>query len=125
VRRWHAVSLEILPASADLFSRAFLASTKKTAQYDANNLLLAQAYDEVLNFQLEEARLRAALQRIQRLEMLKQTPSNATPFSFPIIVDRLQRINVEARIIYIKEIVVNMTLYASAAASVSLLHWST
>ncbi len=78
-----------LQSSSQLFFEVF-------TQYDANNLLLAQAYDEVLNFQLEEARLRAALQRIQRLEMLKQTPSNATPFSFPIIVDRLQRIKLSS-----------------------------
>ena len=78
-----------LQSSSQLFFEVF-------SQYDPNNLLLAQAYDEVLNFQLEEARLRAALKRIQGLEMLKQTPSKATPFSFPIIVDRLQRIKLSS-----------------------------
>jgi len=78
-----------LQSSSQLFFEVF-------NQYDKENLLLLQAYDEVLNFQLEEARLRAALQRIQRLTLLKETPDKATPFSFPIIVDRLQRIKLSS-----------------------------
>jgi len=81
-----------LQSSSQLFFEVF-------TQYDANNLLLLQAYDEVLSFQLEEARLMAALQRIQTQTMLKQTPDKATPFSFPIIVDRLQRIKLSSETI--------------------------
>lgn len=58
--------------------------------YDPNNLLYLQAYDEALVFQLEEARLRNALERIagQQVRLIKcEVP---TPFSFPIIVDRLR-----------------------------------
>ena len=89
-----------LQSSSQLFFEVF-------SQYDSNNLLLLQAYDEVMNFQLEEARLLAALQRIQKQTMLKMTPDKATPFSFPIIVDRLQRIklsseNIEDRIAKMK-----------------------
>jgi len=89
-----------LQSSSQLFFEVF-------SQYDANNLLLMQAYDEVHNFQLEEARLFAALKRIQGQTMLKMTPNKATPFSFPIIVDRLQRIklsseNIEDRIAKMK-----------------------
>jgi ATP-dependent Lhr-like helicase len=58
--------------------------------YDPNNLLYLQAYDEALVFQLEEVRLRNALDRIagQEIKLIK-TPM-PTPFSFPIIVDRLR-----------------------------------
>lgn len=58
--------------------------------YDPNNLLYLQAYDEALVFQLEEARLRQALDRIANQEIrLMETPM-PTPFSFPIIVDRMR-----------------------------------
>ncbi|NND05941.1 MAG: ligase-associated DNA damage response DEXH box helicase [Saprospiraceae bacterium] len=58
--------------------------------YDPQNLLFLQAYDEILTFQLEEARLRSALNRISSQEILLEKPTVATPFSFPIIVDRLR-----------------------------------
>ncbi len=59
-------------------------------EYDKENLLLRQAFDEVTDFQLEEVRLRGALTRInaQTIEVLR--PPSFTPFSFPIIVDRLR-----------------------------------
>ncbi|MCB0687382.1 MAG: ligase-associated DNA damage response DEXH box helicase [Saprospiraceae bacterium] len=58
--------------------------------YDPNNLLYLQAYDEALVFQLEEARLRRALNRISSQDIrLIKTPM-PTPFSFPIIVDRMR-----------------------------------
>jgi len=59
-------------------------------EYDKENLLLRQAFDEVTDFQLEEVRLREALTRInaQTIEVLR--PPSFTPFSFPIIVDRLR-----------------------------------
>jgi ATP-dependent Lhr-like helicase len=59
-------------------------------QYDPDNLLYLQSFDEVKTFQLEESRLRAALQRIQKQEIRLMKPERATPFAFPIIVDRLR-----------------------------------
>ena len=58
--------------------------------YDPNNLLYLQAFDEVLIFQLEESRLRKALHRIQRQKIILSKPDMATPFSFPILVDGLR-----------------------------------
>ncbi|RME96852.1 MAG: hypothetical protein D6772_11285, partial [Bacteroidetes bacterium] len=52
--------------------------------------LLLQAYEEVRTFHFEEARLRAALQRINAQHIRLQTPTKATPFSFPILIDRLR-----------------------------------
>ncbi|MDB5258510.1 MAG: Lhr-like helicase [Chitinophagaceae bacterium] len=58
--------------------------------HDPKNMLIKQAYQEALDQQLEETRLRKALERIHRQRILiKQTPS-PTPFAFPILVDRLR-----------------------------------
>lgn len=72
-----------LQANAQLFFSAF-------TDYDPHNLLLRQAYDEVLTFQLEETRLRQALRRIADASLVFRQPAKATPFAFPIIVDRLR-----------------------------------
>jgi ATP-dependent Lhr-like helicase len=58
--------------------------------YDAHNLLLRQAFDEVMDFQLEEARLRKALDRIAHQKIIITHPEKPTPFAFPIMVDRLR-----------------------------------
>lgn len=63
---------------------------KVFSEYDADNLLLKQAYEEVFDFQLEEARLREALDRISESEIVLVEPEKATPFAFPILVDRLR-----------------------------------
>lgn len=60
-------------------------------EYDPDNLLLLQARREVLQFQLEEARLRRALERISGLEIVLKHTEKPTPLSFPIMVDRLSR----------------------------------
>ncbi len=72
-----------LQASAQLFFQVF-------QDYDPENVLLLQAYDEVMTFQLEEARLRAALNRINSQHIILKKPTKATPFAFPIMVDRLR-----------------------------------
>ncbi len=59
-------------------------------EYDPDNLLFLQTYDEVMTFQFEETRLRAALERIQNQKIIITQPEKFTPFSFPIIVDRLR-----------------------------------
>jgi ATP-dependent Lhr-like helicase len=58
--------------------------------YDPGNLLIRQAYNEALESQLEETRLREALKKItlQKI-MLRETP-RPSPFAFPILVDRLR-----------------------------------
>ncbi|XWN36038.1 MAG: ligase-associated DNA damage response DEXH box helicase [Balneola sp.] len=59
-------------------------------QYEPENLLLQQAYDEVLFFQLDEIRLRKVLKKIENQEILLNYPERFTPFAFPIMVDRLR-----------------------------------
>ncbi len=58
--------------------------------YDPGNLLIRQAYNEALESQLEETRLRAALNRMSTQKLIiRQTPK-PSPFAFPILVDRLR-----------------------------------
>ncbi len=61
------------------------------SEYDPKNLLLRQAYNEALAFQLEEFRLREALQRISGQSIVLKEISRPTPFAFPIMVDSLGR----------------------------------
>lgn len=58
--------------------------------YDKDQLLLRQAYQEVMTAQMEEARLRDMLQRIQTSKIIIQFPEKLTPFCFPIKVDSMR-----------------------------------
>lgn len=59
--------------------------------YEPDNLLLQEAYEEALEFQLEEGRMRQALERINQQEILIMELQKPSPFCFPIMVDRLSR----------------------------------
>jgi len=72
-----------LQSSASLLFNVF-------SEYDADNLLLRQAYQEVLDQQMEEARLRDMLQRIQDSKIVITFPGQLTPFCFPIKVDSMR-----------------------------------
>ncbi len=72
-----------LQSSSQLFFNVF-------NEYDSTNLLLLQAFEEVMDFQLEEARLRQALQRIRHQKIIIKEPDKPTPFAFPIMVDRMR-----------------------------------
>ncbi len=58
--------------------------------YEPDNLLLQQAYRETFEHQLEEGRLIEALERINEQQMVWKPCQKPTPFSFPIITDRLR-----------------------------------
>lgn len=58
--------------------------------FEPDNLLYQQAYTETFEHQLEEGRLRQALERIAKQEVVWKACSRPTPFSFPIITDRLR-----------------------------------
>lgn len=72
-----------LQSSASLLFKVF-------AEYEPNNLLLRQSYQEVFAQQMEEARLRDMLQRIQSSEIVITWPQQLTPFCFPIKVDSMR-----------------------------------
>jgi ATP-dependent Lhr-like helicase len=75
-----------LQASASLLFNVF-------SEYDAKNVLLRQAYQEVFDQQMEEVRLRNAFSRIQQSRIILTFPKQFTPLSFPIIADGLNRNN--------------------------------
>lgn len=58
--------------------------------YEPDNLLLQQAYIETFEHQLEEGRLIQALERINKQDIVWKQCNKPTPFSFPIITDRLR-----------------------------------
>ncbi len=58
--------------------------------YDRDNLLLKQAVREVLERQLEASRLAAALLRLRGSKALLTACERPTPFSFPLMVERLR-----------------------------------
>jgi len=58
--------------------------------YEEDNLLYLQSFRETFEHQLEEGRLRMALERIQHQEIVWKNCEKPTPFSFPIITDRLR-----------------------------------
>ena len=58
--------------------------------YEPDNLLLQQAYIETFEHQLEEGRLLQALERINKQVLVWKSCKKPTPFSFPIITDRLR-----------------------------------
>jgi len=72
-----------LQSSASLLFNVF-------TEYDPHNLLLRQAYNEVMEQQMEEARLRKMLERIQKSRIVITFPEKLTPFSFPLKVDSMR-----------------------------------
>jgi len=72
-----------LQASASLLFNVF-------SEYDAKNVLLRQAHQEVLDQQMEEVRLRKMLHRIQQSKIIINFPERLTPFCFPIKVDSMR-----------------------------------
>jgi len=72
-----------LQSSAGLLFNVF-------AEYDPNNLLIRQAYNEVMEQQMEEQRLRNMLERVSRGQMVLRWPKQLTPFCFPLKVDSMR-----------------------------------
>ncbi|WGD36104.1 ligase-associated DNA damage response DEXH box helicase [Olleya sp. YS] len=72
-----------LQSSSQLFFGVF-------QDYEADNLLFQQAFIETFEHQLEEGRLQLALERINQQNIIWKQCKKPTPFSFPIITDRLR-----------------------------------
>lgn len=58
--------------------------------YDPQNILLRQAFNEAFFYQMEEARLRETMERIYNNRIVITFPQRLTPFCFPIKVDSLR-----------------------------------
>jgi len=76
-------SVKQLQASSSLFYEVF-------RKYDAGNRLLAQAEREVLEQELELERLRRSLARMRAQQLHYRLLSRATPFAFPLMVERFR-----------------------------------
>ncbi|MFP8487674.1 ligase-associated DNA damage response DEXH box helicase [Gracilimonas sp. Q87] len=72
-----------LQMSSSLFFDVF-------TEYEPDHLLLQQAFDEVMSYQLDEVRLRKALKKISEQEIIFKQTERFTPYAFPIMVDRLR-----------------------------------
>lgn len=72
-----------LQSSASLLFNVF-------TEYDPDNLLVRQAYNEVMEQQMEEVRLRNMLERIQQSKIVLTFPTQLTPFCFPIKADSMR-----------------------------------
>jgi ATP-dependent Lhr-like helicase len=72
-----------LQSSASLLFNVF-------SEYEPGNLLLRQAYNEVMDQQMDEPRLRNMLQRIQTSTIVIRFLQRLTPFCFPIKVDSMR-----------------------------------
>jgi ATP-dependent Lhr-like helicase len=72
-----------LQASSGLFYEVF-------RKHDSENLLLAQAEEEVMLQELELERIRAALERMSASRLALMRPRKPTPFAFPLIIARLR-----------------------------------
>lgn len=72
-----------LQASSQLFFKVF-------EENEERNLLLLQAYDEVIHFELEITRQQAAFRRIGTQKIVVTYPTKPTPFCFAIMVARFR-----------------------------------
>lgn len=59
-------------------------------EHEPAHILLQQAYNEVLTYEVEAERLYHSLERIFNSEIIISRPKNLTPFCFPIKVDSLR-----------------------------------
>lgn len=59
-------------------------------EHEPDHLLLRQAFAEVIDYQIDEVRMRASLERIQAQKIRIMDMELASPFAFPIMVDRMR-----------------------------------
>ena len=71
-------------ASTQLFYQIF-------QDYEPDNLMLNQAYEEALRDQMEIGRMYRVLEDIQQSEIVVNELKKPSPLSFPIMVDSLNR----------------------------------
>ena len=78
-----SVKMKHLQSSSQLLFDVF-------RDHETDNLLFQQAFRETFEHTLEEGRLREALERIATQDIIWKPCEKPTPFSFPIITDRLR-----------------------------------
>jgi len=64
--------------------------------YDPDSLLLKQAHQEALNSQMGQDKFILAMEKLNKQKIVIKHPVQFTPFSFPIMVDRLNRASISS-----------------------------
>jgi ATP-dependent helicase Lhr and Lhr-like helicase len=59
-------------------------------EYDPENLLLKQAHQEVLDLHIGQTGIHQIFEKLNHQQIIIKNPGQFTPFSFPIMVDRLR-----------------------------------
>ncbi len=77
------IKMKHLQSSSQLLFNVF-------RDFEDDNLLFQQAFRETFEHQLEEGRLRLSLERIATQKIIWKQCKQPTPFSFPLITDRLR-----------------------------------
>jgi ATP-dependent Lhr-like helicase len=72
-----------IQANSQLFFSVF-------TDYEQQNLLLQQAYDEVMTFQMEQERMTTALKRMESQHIIIKDLEKFSPFCFPILTERFR-----------------------------------
>ena len=110
-------SVRQLQASSSLFYEVF-------TQFDPGNLLLDQAKREVLDRELEVARMRRTLERIERSRLVIVHAEHLTPLSFPLWAEslRTQSVTSESWSMRVQRMVVELEAAASADADEKIRH---
>lgn len=72
-----------IQANSQLFFNVF-------TDYEQQNLLLQQAYDEVMTFQMEQERMTTALKRMESQHIIIKDLEKFSPFCFPILTERFR-----------------------------------
>ncbi len=82
--RGHRQKFKSIQASSNLIFNVY-------EDYDPQNLLLRQAYNEVFNDQLEEARLIEAFERISKSNIIFKRTERFTPLAFPLKIETIRQ----------------------------------
>ena len=82
-RAWIQAPRRAWRRGADLAARVF-------QNYDPTNRLLQQATNETLTYELDEDRIRQALERCRHQTIVLQPIDKPSPLAVPILVDRLR-----------------------------------
>ena len=100
------------------------------AQYDPDNLLLAQARAELLVQELDMDRLAQTLQRMKGQQLSVHTLERPTPFALPLMVERFrERLSTESlgarleRMVQALEVAADNTMGTHLAPTRDTTHW--
>ena len=82
--------------------------------YDPNNPLFLQAFEEVVSLQIDYERLTETMQRINQQKIQLKYPPQPTPFGFPIMVEGIrEKLTTESLVDRVAKMQVQLEKYAA------------